>query len=71
MIWNSTNYFNPDFITESGISEKKYEDQNTYQPYVMILGVKHTLGASDKEEDAQAFLDKLIEKKKEEAHETR
>jgi hypothetical protein len=60
MIWYSTNYFNKDFITESGVTEKKYEDQTTYQPYIVILGITHTLGEAKDEDAAKAWLDKWM-----------
>ncbi len=60
MIWHTTNYFNQDFVTETGVSEKKYPDRTTYQPFAVILGITHTLGESDTKEDAQAWLDKWV-----------
>jgi hypothetical protein len=60
MIWNSTNYFNQDFVTETGISEKEYGDRTTYQVYAVILGVTHIIGESDTKKDAQSLIDKLV-----------
>jgi|GEM_PF-6903607 hypothetical protein len=60
MIWHSTNYFNQDFVTKVGITKDESGEKTTYKPYAIILGIVHTLGESDTEEDAKAWLDKWV-----------